>query len=160
MWFLLDISLELDLYLRCYPQVNQLLFIAFSTGFYLTTVNSARTGITVLASSSVLSHALKICLPLPFTHGAWTITLQRRMNLPVSVSKVGAKPSFVNLENFSVEDKCSTYCYLQFFTPVVLKISVVIILLTAIHFLLIICSDIKEQPQADKLVCSHYLFAR
>lgn len=100
MWFLLDISLELDLYLRCYPQVNQLLFIAFSTGFYLTTVNSAQTGITVLASSSVLSHALKICLPLPFTHGAWTITLQRRMNLPVSVSKVGAKPSFVNLENF------------------------------------------------------------
>lgn len=48
------------------------------------------------------------------------------MNLPVSVSKVGAKPSFVNLENFSVEDKCSTYCYLQFFTPVILKISVVI----------------------------------
>lgn len=103
-----------------------MLFIAFSTGFYLTTVNSAQTGITVLASSSVLSHALKICLPLPFTHGAWTITLQRRMNLPVSVSKVGAKPSFVNLENFSVEDKCSTYCYLQFFTPVILKISVVI----------------------------------
>ena len=127
LWFLLDISLELDLYLRCYPQVNQLLFIAFSTGFYLTTVNSARTGITVLASSSVLSHALKICLPLPFTHGAWTITLQRRMNLPVSVSKVGAKPSFVNLENFSLEDKCSTYCYLQFFTPVTLKISVVIL---------------------------------
>ena len=103
-----------------------MLFIAFSTGFYLTTVNSARTGITVLASSSVLSHALKICLPLPFTHGAWTITLQRRMNLPVSVSKVGAKPSFVDLENFSVEDKCSTHCYLQFFTPVILKISVVI----------------------------------
>lgn len=103
-----------------------MLFIAFSTGFYLTTVNSARTGITVLASSSVLSRALKICLPLPFTHGAWTITLQKRMNLPVSVSKVSAKPSFVNLENFSVEDKCSTYCYLQFFTPVILKISVVI----------------------------------
>ena len=33
-------------------------------------------------------------------------------------------------------------------------------LLTAIHFLLIMCSDVKEQPQADKLVCSRYLFAR